>query len=337
MGYIAKSAYYQADLLRRRVPIASAASMYPLTPEQQQQIQLTMKVREFMAKDLNLTVDKNYATYVHLDRDHVTYAVSAAPKDKLEHHTWSFPIIGSVPYKGYFNKEDAMEEAKRLEAEDLDVFVRGITAYSTLGWFSDPLLYSMLGYRPHQLVDTLIHETVHANLYINSESSFNERVASYLGLLGAEAYYKKQKGGEDVNRLMAQERADSKVFSTFITKEIESLRKWYDNNAGDPKLLEKREQKFKALQERFQSQVVPQLQTENFKYFGDLKLNNARLLLYDLYMSEFSDFENVARARGRDFKSMFKYLKSLEDVDNPVEQLKKDGSGEAGASSETSP
>lgn len=325
LGYIAESAYHQADILRRRVPLQKALTDLPLTEREKKQIELALEVRIFMKEELGLEVGKNYSTYVALNRDYVSYAVSAAPKNELRPYKWHFPIIGSVPYKAYFKKERAKEMAKELaEEEDLDTFVRGVSAYSTLGWFPDPLLSSMLKYREHNLVDTLIHETVHANLYIKGQSKFNERVATFLGQIGAEAFYKKKAKGKDVIALVGKENKDELIFSNFITKEIKNLRQWYIENKGSSNLLEAREKKFTELQLRFKEKVVPQLQTPNYKKFAEVKLNNARLLLYELYQSDFSDFEKVAAQYDRDFKKVFSYLKTLETVENPEEKLKRD-------------
>ena len=128
---------------------------------------------------------KNYSTFVNLHRPYVTYIVSAAPKNELKYYTWYFPIIGSVPYKGYFNEAGANGEARDLASEGYDTYVRGVTAYSTLGWFKDPILSSMLAYSDYDMVNTIIHETVHTTIYIKSNANFNERLASYLGDLGA--------------------------------------------------------------------------------------------------------------------------------------------------------
>ena len=148
LGYIAESAYHQADILRRRVPLEQALTDLPLSEKERQRIELTLEVRKFMREDLGLKVGKNYSSYVALDRDYVSYAVNAAPKDELRAYKWHFPIVGSVPYKAYFKKEKAKKMARELAQEkNLDTFVRGVSAYSTLGWFPDPLLSSEATWR----------------------------------------------------------------------------------------------------------------------------------------------------------------------------------------------
>ncbi len=320
LGYIAESAFYQAKLMRQRVPLQYALDNYKLEDKEREKIELAIELRKFMAEDLKLETKNNYSRYVHLSQKYVTYAVNAAQKDELTPYTWSFPIIGSVPYKGYFKEESAIEEARELSEEGLDTHVRGVAAYSTLGWFEDPLLSSMLRMKEHHFVNTLIHETVHANLYIKSESKFNERVASFMGQLGAEAYYKKLNRSDELKKLVDDETADELVFSAFISEELKQLRQWYKDN-HDKNVTELREEQFKKMQQSFTKNIVPQLKTQNYSWFPKKKLNNAFLLLLELYNSDFSVLEKLANHHQRDFQKVLQELKKLEDADHPEKAL----------------
>jgi predicted aminopeptidase len=133
-------------LLQARVPIAEALKDPTLSAEEKHKLELAQKTREFAEKDLHLKPTENYTSYVKLDRPYVTYVVSAAPKWELKHYQWSYPFVGKMPYKGYFSEADAKTEEADLKKEDLDTYMRGVSAYSTLGWFKDPLLSSMLRY-----------------------------------------------------------------------------------------------------------------------------------------------------------------------------------------------
>lgn len=321
LGYIAESAYWQADLMRRRVPLQYALDHYKLTTDERSKIELAIELRQFMKNELSLKTDSNYLRYVHLDRKFVTYAVNASPKDQLKTYHWSFPIIGSVPYKGYFKKESAMAEAKKLEEKNLDTHVRGVSAYSTLGWFEDPLLSSMLRMQEHHFVNTLIHETVHANLYIKGQSKFNERVASFLGQLGAEIYYKKLGRDQELNQLVSNETHDELLFSSFITEQIKNLRNWYETQKDQPDLVSKREIKFEEMKNDFTRLVLPQLKTDNYKWFPEKKLNNAFLLLLELYNSDYGSLEKLANYYHRDFHKVISVLKTLENSDQPEQEL----------------
>ncbi|MCJ8275841.1 MAG: aminopeptidase, partial [Bdellovibrionales bacterium] len=233
------------------------------------------------------------------------------------------PIIGTVPYKGYFKKESAIKERKNLEEKKLDTHLRGVSAFSTLGWFEDPILSTMLNYTEEYFVSTLIHETVHANLYINGKSKFNEKVATFLGNLGAEAFYKKQKKDQDFRKKISEKSKDNLLFSKFITEENKKLKNWYIENKNNKNLLSLREKKFEDIKNRFASNILPKMKTESYKWISKRKLNNALLLLFGLYNSDFNELDKLADKKSRSFKETFKALKTLENSEDPEASLKK--------------
>jgi predicted aminopeptidase len=181
-------------LLNKRVPIEDVLKDPKIKPEIKRKLRLAQKAEQFAEQELGLKPTDNYESYVELNRPYVVYAVNASYKNRLEGYTWHFPIIGDVPYKGFFSLEDAKEEEKLLLKKNLDTYLRGVTAYSTLGWFDDPILSSMMSYSDHYLVETIIHETVHATIYIKDNADFNEQLASFLGAKGAEKFYLKHEG-----------------------------------------------------------------------------------------------------------------------------------------------
>jgi predicted aminopeptidase len=322
IGYYFSSAYNQMSLLNSRVPMEKALQDPTLNEDQKHKLLLTGKVREFCQKDLHLKVTDSYTTFVKLDRPYVTYVVSAAPKWELKHHLWSYPFVGSMPYKGFFNEQSAKEEEQELKQKDLDTYLRGVSAYSTLGWFNDPLLSSMLTYTDHDLVNTLIHETVHTTLYIKNSADFNERLAVFLGGKGMELYYLKEEGGNSKTVHQTRiENEDDHLFSQFISKEISDLESWYKTQSD--KNEELRLKRIKEIQERFKTELAPHLKSKSYNRFPELSLNNARLLIYKTYMQDLGDFEKLYELVGRDFSKFIDKCRSLENSKKPEEDLKK--------------
>lgn len=324
INYIVKSAYNQFSMMNSQVSMEEALKDPKLTDEQKRKIQLAQKAREFAETELSLKPTKNYTKFVLLDRPYVTYVVSAAPKWKLQAYKWHYPIVGSMPYKGFFNEEDAKKEQESLKEENLDTYMRGVSAYSTLGWFKDPLLSSMLQYKDYDLVNTIIHETVHATLYIKHEADFNERMAVFLGNKGAEMFYLKQEGPNSPTlATVKNENGDDKLFSSWLSVKLKALEEWYEKLPKDQQVEEKRQEQFKQLQEDFKKELLPQLKTDTYKKFQDIKLNNARLLVYRTYMQDLGDFEKLYGKVGGDFKKFVDECKSLEKEKDPVAALKK--------------
>lgn len=323
MGYLMKSGYGQMKLLSSRVPIAEALEDPQLSDEQKNKLRLAQEAREFAEKNLHLKPTKNYTSYVDLGRPYVTYVVSAAPKWELKHYQWSYPLMGKMPYKGYFNEADAKEEERELQEEGMDTYLRGVSAYSTLGWFNDPLLSSMLRYENYDLVNTILHETVHATLYIKHAADFNERLATFLGNKGAEQFYRQKEGPDSPTLKHIQlENEDSHLFSRFISAELKDLEKWYLEIPPTERTEALRHNRIRLIQEKFKTELQPRLRSDSYKKFPEIKLNNARLLIYKTYMQDLGDFEKLYELTGNNFSAFIEKCKSLESAKNPEKALK---------------
>lgn len=321
MGYLLRQATGQIELLNKRKPLKEALQDPTLREEEKAKLTLAHEAKIFAETKLGLKKTENYDTFVKLDRPYVTYVVSAAPKWELKHHLWTFPITGSIPYKGYFQEDLAKEEEEELKKKDLDTYRRGVSAYSTLGWFRDPVLSSMFNYSNHDLVNTIIHETVHATLYIKSSADFNERIATFMGNLGAEAFYLEREGPDSPTvKRINEENEDEKLFSAFITKEISELEQWY--KSGPAREEDARIKRIKSIQEKFVKEVQPKMKSNQYKRFPEIDLNNARLLVYKTYVGDMSDFYAVFEKNGRSYQKFVEVAKSLEKEEKPEARLK---------------
>ena len=332
-----KSAWSQADLLVSRKSLEKTLKSNDLTPDERRKLELARDAKAFGERVLGLKKNSNYDSYVKLDRPYVSYIVSAAEVDRLEQHLWYFPIIGHVPYKGFFNPDGARDEASSMRANGLDTYVRGVSAYSTLGWFDDPILSSMLRYSDYDLVNTIIHESVHATLYIKSQADFNERLATYIGNVGADLFFIEREGASSPTLNTAKkENEDEEKFSKFISKEIDLLKKWYEDqapllNSDETKVrgtfLEKRAARLAEIPKRFEADLRPTLKSERYadyvaRELDATTLNNARLLAWKLYVYDLSDFERVYDSLGRDPRKLIEFAKSLEKEKDPEAKLK---------------
>jgi len=318
--YLVKGGYYQAKILIRQEKIEAVLEKPNLKPDIKHKLQLAQEVLKFIETDLGLETKGNYRNFVQLDDRYVSYAVTASEKFKLQPFLWRFPIVGEVPYKGYFVKSDAEEEANKMKAQGYDTLVRGVSAYSTLGWIRDPILSSMVNYRDEDFVNLLIHETVHANLYIKNASDFNEQLATFLANKGAEAFYK----SNPVMKTSAIQYTkdadhDERLFSKFISEEIKSLEQFY---ASDSVTENAKQSRLQQIQDHFKKNVRPQLKTANYKGFGDEPLNNAVLISYKTYVMDLEEFENVFQRFKGDFKSFFTFAKSLEQTADPQKSFR---------------
>lgn len=309
LGYIAEQSQGQYNLLYKKRDFEKVLQDPQFDPETKRKIRLVIEVKDFSETVLKLKPSKNYKGFVQLDDKYVTYVVTASPKNKIDAYIWSFPIIGKVPYKGFFKKNKAEVEAKNLRDKNYDVLLRGISAYSTLGWFSDPLLSSMTNMSDIDLVETVIHELTHGTYFKNNDTDFNERLATFVGEKGVELFYKSKEGdqSETVKKIILQKK-DSLLFHNFMKQEILKIEDFYKNSDQSTNLENLRELQFEQLKTRFKTKIIPQLKTEIYKNFGDSKINNAVLLNYRLYYDDLNHFESLFNKANHDWDLFFKNL-----------------------------
>jgi predicted aminopeptidase len=230
IGYYFSSGINQWKMVNTREPIEVALKKHPFTEEQKNKILLSQKARIFAFEKLKLKETKNYSTYIDLGRPFVTWVVQAAEKWEMKNYEWSYPVVGKMPYKGFFNEADAKEEAEVMREKGYDTYVRGVSAYSTLGWFQDSLLSSMLRYKEHDLVNTIIHEIVHTTIYIKNNADFNEKLAVFIGAKGSEMFYRDLEGEHSKTlELIKNENADDVLFAKTNTPKrtnVNAKRAW---------------------------------------------------------------------------------------------------------------
>ena len=322
--YTLKSTYHQMSLLNAREDYDDVLKRPDLEPEKKNKILFAQEVLNFAKNDLRLNSNGNYSKIVMLDRSYVTYVVSAAEPWSLKSYDWYFPIVGSVPYLGFFSETEALEEEKDLQKEGLDTYQRGVSAYSTLGWFRDPLLSSMLRYDDHTLAETLIHELIHTTFWVKNSAEFNERLASFLGRKGAQIFYKFKEGADSAtSRLITDEAHDEKLFSEFITAEVKLLDQWYKELKEENRSIETKEKRIKEIQTKFKSEVIKKMKTDSWSRFSEMKLNNARLVMYRTYLSDFSVFEKLWVLTQQNVEAFLKACEPLKTSKDPNKELQK--------------
>lgn len=313
LGYVVKSSYSQLQLLSQREDIHKVIKNHPDEAIRKKLI-LSLRVREFCESKLKLKLNHNYLTYVQLDRPYVTYVVSAAQKFEFKPYQWWFPIIGHVPYKGFFNAKEAMQEAEELKQKNLDVYVRGVSAYSTLGWFDDPLLSSMMT-DEIDLINTIIHENIHANIYISGQSELNENLATFFGDWGTEIFLSDADYGNPDDLLRFQkERRDEVLFRTFVMNESEKVKAALPSlNGSEPD----RQKLFENIKTNFKAQLLPQLSSQAYSNFLNKTINNAYLYQFTLYSGQDEALRQFAKKWDNDFQKSLhaaSLIKSKEDL-----------------------
>jgi predicted aminopeptidase len=229
--YVMSSALEGAKILLSRRPVEKLLERDDLSPLLRERLLLAQKVRDYSANTLGLRVGKSYASYSPTERTRLVTVVSAAPRFGLEPHTWWFPIVGRVPYKGYFDREAALAEARSLEEKGYDVFLAESDAFSTLGWFGDPIQSQFLRYDRVAYVDLLVHELFHGTVYVAGQANFNESAAMFAGRRGTIAFFAWLDGEGSESHAKALARWEESLrFSRVLTELLGKLSTVYDSD-----------------------------------------------------------------------------------------------------------
>jgi len=302
-GYVVRAAYEQSKILLARRPITEVIEDTATSPEDREKLSLVLAARTFTT-DIGLDPRQTFTQYADIGKDTLAWVVMASRKDSFSMHTWWFPIVGTVPYKGFFDQQDALEQAKALEQEGYESSVRGTEAFSTLGWFNDPLLSTTLKNTPTRIVNTVIHETVHSTVWIPGHVAFNESLANFVGSRAAIDFFRSRRSGDtrmiagkpSLDEAVAQserEHAFTLEFADCISETFDKLNTLYGRGdlTSEQKVSE-RQRVFDQVMEPFRARypAVTALQT----------LNNAELLQSTIYMTKLSVFERLfIRSRER--------------------------------------
>lgn len=196
VGYYAHLAGGQLKLLTDRTPVArmlqdleARAESDPASARLKGRLELSQLVLTYADNTMGLPVGGRYRSYVALNREAVVWNLFAAPPLSLEPHLWCYPLLGCLPYRGYFDRSRAERQQARLLAKGLETHLGGVTAYSTLGWFDDPLLSTFVDLDDTEFVELLLHELAHSRVWVGGDATFNESFASFVGREGARSWF----------------------------------------------------------------------------------------------------------------------------------------------------
>ncbi len=299
MGYLFHAASGEYELLSGAIPVEEGLKDDTLSEDKKIRLRLVGQVKDFGETELGLKETENYEKVYLKSHRNPIYTISASPKDQLSRKTWWFPIVGNMPYLGFFDLEKAKAEKAKLEKKDLDVNLGAAGAFSTLGWFKDPVTLSLIEGSTYYLVETILHELTHTTIYVKEQGEFNEGFANLVGLVGAKQFLEAQNNIED-----------ERLFSTFISALMENLESIYNSSQTYDEKLAQREKIFAGALASF-AKLKGKLKTNRFTYFGRSGLNNAYLMSINLYHRHFHLFEAIYQRKGQSVKETLSYFQAL--------------------------
>lgn len=275
----------QLELLRKREPLDEVIADPSVDTKLKDTLTRIAAMRRFSVDELQLPSNDSYTTYVALDRPYVVWNVVATEEFSVDPRRWCFPFAGCVAYRGYFDRSDADRFANELSAEGLDVHSGGSTAYSTLGYFADPVLSTMVNGGEQYVASLLFHELAHQKLYVKDDSEFSEAFASVIEEFGTELWLSQHGMSAELERYRGR-RERAAQFGELVAAQQGRLRAIYSSGASATQLRDDKARAFAALRAEYEALKTGSWQgnTDYDAWFAQ-PLNNATLASVATYTS----------------------------------------------------
>jgi predicted aminopeptidase len=309
LGYYVQAAHGQFSLLAEAKPIDDWLADPSVEDKLKGKLSTVKEIRRFAARELKLPDNDSYKTYADLKRPYVLWNVVATPELSLEPMQWCFPIAGCVNYRGYYSKEEAQAYAAELRHKRFDVQIGGVPAYSTLGFFSDPVLSTFIQYPEGELARLVFHELAHQVVYAQGDSKFNESFAVAVEEAGVERWMQKY-GNEKMRKAYAEYEHRKQGFLALLLKCRKSLEENYESDASDPVKRKRKAEIFEALQSDYQALKASWGGYSGYDRWFAEPLSNAHLSAIATYQDFVPGFRALL-AREKSFDKFYAAVRSL--------------------------
>jgi predicted aminopeptidase len=309
--YLVRAAWAEGKILARRRAIADIIADSTARPAVTAKLRLVLAARAFASDSIGLRAKQSFTTYSPLDRDTLVLVLSGAYRDRLASRTWWFPIVGRVPYKGFFDFTAARAAARQLEADGFDVYLRPSPAFSTLGWFNDPLLSTSLAADSLDLANTVIHELTHNTFYASGQAVFNESFANFVGARGS-AWFFRSRGSSAAADQEDARWSDEKLLARFWGKLYHTVDSAFKAHPTDSLArLAARDTLYSRARRELVDSLGPQLRTISSRGLERVRLDNAALLAHRLYATDLDVFDALWAQQGGDLRRTVAEIISL--------------------------
>ncbi len=311
ISYYAQSVNGHFTMIAARQPVEELAADPSRSPEFREQMALAVDIRRFATEQLALPDNGSYRSYVDTHRDFVTWAVFATPEFSLDARTWCFPVFGCVPYRGYFSHAAAEKYAAAIARQGMDTYVGGVTAYSTLGWFSDPLVNTMLRFGKTYIAALVFHELAHQRIYLRDDSAFNEAFAVTVENSGVFKWLKR-KGDAAARREYEADRSHERDFVSLVSETRAALKLVYDGPGSEEQKRAAKTAEIAKLRTRYR-------RIRNGRWRGyrgydgwfDSPINNAKLSATAIYNDLVPAFVHLLALCSGDYERFYRAVEQI--------------------------
>ncbi|MBC8097272.1 MAG: aminopeptidase [Akkermansiaceae bacterium] len=314
----------QYQIFTHQEPIEKLLAEPATPPKLKVQFELLLKLRAFANQELKLPVNDHYLKYVDVHRPYVVWNVQAAPEFSLEPKTWWYPLVGRLEYRGYFSERAAREQAAALRKQGCDVFVGGVDAYSTLGWFNDPVLNTFIFRAEPELAEVIFHELGHQRLFARGDTDFNEAFATVVGEEGTRRWLRSQGNTNSLGEYQLSLRRNAQ-FVRLILNTRAQLEKIYGDQrdpdgklraakhppASGPGLSAAKRKVFAGLQTQYAALKAEWGGHYSYDRWFAREVNNAQLNTIANYYDFVPGFEALLALKGGDLEKFYAAAEEL--------------------------
>lgn len=304
LDYYSQSAAGQLGVMARRQPVDELISDPATDPQLRDRLHTVQAIRRFASAVLALPDNSSYTLYADIGRPFVVWNVFAAPELSLELKTWCYPFAGCVAYRGYFAEADAQRFADGLREQHYDVYTGGVTAYSTLGWFDDPVLNTVIGLDEARLAGLIFHELAHQQLYVAGDTAFNESFATAVELAGVAAWLV-QRGDTVADGEYRRFHARQQAFHALVARTREGLQAGYASGLGEDDKRREKQRLIARLRRDYAAMKRDWGGADDFDGWFAADINNAQLAATAAYREYLPAFRALLRQTGGDYAAFY--------------------------------
>jgi len=285
-----------------------------------QRLKLVKEIRRFAIDQLALPESGSYTDYAQLDRPFALQNLFAAPEFSTELLSWCYPFAGCTSYRGFYEQQRLDDFVKTLKIENNDIHIGRVPAYSTLGWFDDPVLSSFINWPDHRLAGLLFHELTHQRIYIDDDSKFNESLASAVQQVGIRLWLSSHQQTEKLDRFNR-----SLIYRRDVILLIESARnqlnELYNSDIDDQDKRRGKQEIFVDIRQQYTDISIKHDYRDGFARWFEAELNNAKLGSVSTYNALIPAFVSMIEAHDNDFEQFFDYAEKIGDMDKEERAL----------------
>ena len=323
-GYYMDLMAGHSELLEQQKPVAEILAENDIKPNLRELLETSQDIRDFASKNLYLPENDSYRTYADIKRPFAVWNVVAAKEFSVKPKKWCFLFVGCLSYKGYFIKEAATAYANELKEEGYDVYVAGAKAYSTLGWFDDPLLNTMMYKSEARRAGIIFHELAHQVVYIDNDSAFNEAFATTVEQEGIRRWLEKKGKSNQYDKYLLNKKRDSQL-NQLLQETREKLKALYKTNISDKEKRQAKISVFLSMQKKYQQLKKTWGGYNTYDKWMAQELNNAHLLLIATYHDLVPTFKAMLKKQNYNLKKFYVVVEQFGKLDKEkrTQQLSK--------------